>query len=49
MSSSRRNGLLIGMLFPRIDVNHISKAWMTFSYIQTFAFYRLGDEILNVP
>ena len=47
MSSSRRNGPLIGMLFPRIDVNH-SKAWMTFSYIQTFTFYRLGDEILNV-
>ena len=46
-SSSRRSGLLIGMLFPRIDVNHVSKAWLTFLYMQTFTLYQLSDEILN--
>ena len=46
-SSSKRSGLLIGMLFPRIDVNHVSKAWLTFSYMQTFTLYQLSDEILN--
>ena len=38
-SSSRRSGPLTGMLFPCIHMNHVSKAWLTFSYMQTFTPY----------
>ena len=45
--SSRLDVPLIGKLFPRIDVNHISKAWLTFSYTQIFTLCQLSDVILN--
>ena len=47
------------MLFPRIDVIkdirelnildviHVSKTSLTFSYMQTFTLYRFSDKILN--
>ena len=41
---SRRIGPLIGMLLPRIDVNHFSKASFNFSYIQVFTLCRFSDE-----
>ena len=47
-SSTRRHGLKIRMFFQHIDVKRVSKARLTFSYIQTFTLYLLGDEVLNV-
>ena len=41
---SRRIGPLIGMLLPRIDVNHFSKASFNFSYVPVFTLCRFSDE-----
>ena len=41
---STRIGPLIGILLPRIDVNHFSKASFNFSYIQVFTLCRFSDE-----
>ena len=41
---SRRKGSLIGMLSPRIDVNHFSKASFNFSYVPVFTLCRFSDE-----
>ena len=35
------------MLYPRINVNRVSKATFTFSYMQTITLYQLSDETLN--
>ena len=44
MSFLRRIGPLIGMLFRRIDVNHLSKASFNFSYVPVFTVCRFSDE-----
>ena len=40
---SRRIGPLIGMLLPRIDVNHFSKASFNFSYVPVFTLCHFSD------
>ena len=44
MSFLQKKGPLIGMLLPRIYVNHFSKASFNFSCIQVFTLCRFSDE-----
>ena len=41
---SRRIGPLIGMMLPRTDLNHFSKASFNFLFVSFFTFCRFSDE-----